>query len=375
MQLTGSGHTFHAIRALIDLGWKIAAVPSNGRLQRNGQTLRLHWGKKEAAFRLFIYKITGSGRSQHERRVEITTTYQKGLRRMPGYEDIVLGYAPDREVFVGVDARRIEHGGKTGNASSFIDPEGLTQATDRRLTILRRSSQLLGIERHAYFKAARLAEYLVNAREIHRGSYTGSGDFSRNQPVNPRPILDIPRNLCGGRDVALTGPTNVRERKAITRGALAAVEEGNDKRLHRLKLTQSELMQLNFRLQQIGLRGEEIILKAEISRLRRAGRADLAAKVSWVSQTSPFEGYDILSFETTGAERFIEVKSTAGRRKCFPMTENEWAVASQKGASYLICRVSDVETQPKTIHFRNPTALVATGKLRRSPLVWMVSYQ
>ncbi len=375
MQLTASGHTIHAIRALLDLGWTIDAAPTNARLQRNGQQIRLRWGKKHAAYRLFIYKITGSGRNSHERRVEITTTYEKGLSRLPGYEDIVLGYEPTHGVFVGVDARRIEHGGVTGNASSFIDPEGLAQATASTVTIVRRQSQLFGIERHAYFKPPRLAEYLVNVIEIHRGAYTGSGDFSKNQPLVPSAAMSVPKTLCSGSELLLHGPASLSEAVVFKPKVIEALEEGDSKALSRLKLTQTELMRLGSRLQEIGLKGEELVLKAEMSRLRRAGRADLAAQVSWVSQSSPFEGYDILSFETNGSRRFIEVKSTPGQKKSFPMTENEWRVASRKRDAYFIYRVTDVESRPRTTVIQNPVALETVRKLSRSPLVWLVTYQ
>lgn len=374
MQVTASGHMLHAVRALLNLGWNVRGAPDQGRLQRNGQQMRLRWARREAAYRIFIYKITGSGRSEHERRIEITTTYQKGLARLAGYDDVVLGYEPVQRVFVGVDARRIEHGGKTGNASSFIDPEGLAQAADTKITILRRHSQLFGVEYHAYFKPARLAEYLVNAADIHRGAYLGTGDYSKNPSAHRRGGLTIARSLCGGTDLVMLGPASLRERTTFSAKMLHALEEGNSTELNRLGVTQNELIQLTARLQEIGLKGEEIVVKAEISRLRRARRADLAAKVSWVSQSRPFEGYDILSFEADGVKRFIEVKSTPRNSRRFPMTANEWRVASLKGNAYFIYRLTEVETSPKTVLLQNPIVLEKQGRLKRSPLAWIVSY-
>jgi hypothetical protein len=374
MKLTGSGHTVQVIRALVEIGWTIEESPQNGLLRRNGQLLSLVWGRKAAAFRIFVYKITGSGRNSHERRVEITTTYQKGLESARGYDDIVLGFDPAREIFVGVDARRMEHGGKTGNASSFIDPEGLAEASDRTITIIRRSSQIFGIEQHAYFKASRLAEYLVNANDIHRGVYDGGGDFSKNRRVAFRSFLQVPATAEIGTQVTLHGPVNARLSKRITEGALKAYEEGNARKLRALNLTPAELNQIAARLQEIGLRGEEFVVRSEMARLRRAGRADLAAKVSWVSQSRPYEGYDILSFEESSQQRFIEVKATPRTRKIFPMTENEWRVAGDKADRYFIYRVTNVFAKPSITLFRDPVALERQGKLRRHPLAWIVSY-
>jgi len=63
-----------------------------------------------------------------------------------------------------------------------------------------------------------------------------------------------------------------------------------------------------------GRLGEEHVLIAERARLKRAKRLDLVERVRWVSQESVAEGYDILSFEDTGVERFIEVKATGGQQ-------------------------------------------------------------
>src|SRR5262245_19167298 len=94
----GAGHVAPAIESLLKLGFTFARVPKEGKLSRNGQLIRLKWGAEERRLRLFIYKITGSGRSTHERRIEITTTYQKGLARAVGYDDVVLGYEPVDDV-------------------------------------------------------------------------------------------------------------------------------------------------------------------------------------------------------------------------------------------------------------------------------------
>ena len=53
------------------------------------------------------------------------------------------------------------------------------------------------------------------------------------------------------------------------------------------------------------------MLRFEHERLRRAGKKALAERVEHVAQTKGDHlGYDILSFEVTGQERLIEVKTT-----------------------------------------------------------------
>lgn len=369
-----AGHTLHAVRALVHLGWKLESVPDKAKLRRNGQLIRLKWKKGEKQLRLFIYKITGSGRNKHERRIEITTTYPKGLSRAAGYEDVVLGYDTELAVFVGIDPRRIEYGGKTGNASSFIDPEGVHNATKQRLAVLRRQAQIFGVEYQAYFKAERLAEYLFNSVDVHRGVYGGNGEFSASRAIRGFGDLTMPAKYCVGEELVLKGPESKRKKQDIRKQVLTALEEDDAAKLRNLEVSQEEFLNLARLRQEIGLRGEEIILKSEQRRLARAGKADLAARISWISQTRPFEGYDILSYEIDGRERCIEVKTTSGSGRIFPITENEWQVAGARGTNYFIYRVTTVNTKPQTKIFRDPIALEKAGTIKRCPLAWTIQY-
>src|SRR2546426_19890 len=96
-------HLLSVVQNLVATGWTPVSVPTAGRLVRNGQRLILRGGDEETRVRLFVYKVTGSSRGKpDERRIEITSTYQKGLQRLRGYRDCVLGFDPDRNMFVGV---------------------------------------------------------------------------------------------------------------------------------------------------------------------------------------------------------------------------------------------------------------------------------
>lgn len=59
----------------------------------------------------------------------------------------------------------------------------------------------------------------------------------------------------------------------------------------------------------IGTSGEELVMQYEIKRLTRVGRADLASNIQ---KMPDWKGYDLLSFEADGKERYIEVKTTTG---------------------------------------------------------------
>ena len=58
--------------------------------------------------------------------------------------------------------------------------------------------------------------------------------------------------------------------------------------------------------------GEQFVLSFEKARLTQAGRPDLAAKVEHVAAAGAMVGFDVLSFDTTGRERYIEVKTAYG---------------------------------------------------------------
>jgi len=161
----------------------------------------------------------------------------------------------------------------------------------------------------------------------------------------------------------------------LSKQIVTAFEEGNTARLKEMRLTQDELLRLNRIRQEVGLKGEEVVFKSELRRLKRAGKARLAAKISWVAQTRPFEGYDILSFETDGRKRYIEVKATKGQNKMFPITDNEWRLATAIRAQYFIYRVTEVEGRPRIRIFKDPVGQEHIGVLKRDPLAWTIEYQ
>ena len=144
-------HLIVLTRSLVRAGWAIVEVPEDGRLVRNGQLVVLQTAKHDARFRIFIYKVTESSRGKpEERRIEITSTYKKRLRRLPQYTDVVLGFDFDHVIFVGVDPRRIAEGGRTGNASSFFDKDGLTWKRTDGILVRPRLAKLFPGENGVY---------------------------------------------------------------------------------------------------------------------------------------------------------------------------------------------------------------------------------
>jgi hypothetical protein len=340
---------------------------------RNGQLVVLRSGTEERRLRLFVYKVTGSGRQRpYERRIEITSTYQRGLRRVRGYPDVVLGIDTDKQLFVAVDRRRIEHGGATGNASSFFDISGLSWSRDDEILIQPRTARLFsgGLEFHAFVRPRRLAEYFFNVDAIHEGSYSGGGAYSGN--VRRRSgTLEADEMI--GDAVVLEGPAMSRARHRVGERLVEAYEAGNASVLKRSKLTPEGLLEIKRRSAENGTLGEELALNHERRALRRAGRRDLADRVLWISQESVGEGYDILSYELSGEEKWIEVKSTTGTSRTFEMSDYEWRTCCGAGAKYYIYRVTAVRTTPTIEKVRNPSELERNGRVTKSASGWKIT--
>lgn len=371
-------HILGVVESFLKAGWRIDSAPEAGRLLRNGQKVMLRSERVDLRFRLFVYKVTGSSRGRpEERRIEITATYPKGLVRIPRFPDAVLGYDPVSMLYVGVDPQRIKHGGPTGNASSFFDKEGLVKSD--RISVLQRKAELFvkGVEYHAFLDASRLPEYFFNLDEIHSGTYVGDGPFSGKSRAPRRSVsLAIAEETARGTVVVLTAPRYTRRnlQAVLQKSTIEAFEKGSVPKKTR-KVTPEELLKIKLIMEENGRLGEEHVVNAERARLRRAKHPELAARVKWVSQESVAEGYDILSFEESGVERFIEVKATAGRENTFEMSDNEWQKACRLGERHLICRVVNVRDDPARTYIRNPQQLESEGRVQRTAVGWRVTYR
>ena len=96
--------------------------------------------------------------------------------------------------------------------------------------------------------------------------------------------------------------------------------------------------------------GEEFVFELEKYRLLKAGRDDLAQKVTWASRDiGDGLGFDILSFdETDETVRMLEVKAT-GLGKFFPfyVTNNEVRCSEDIPEQYQLFRVFDFGKSPR----------------------------
>lgn len=99
----------------------------------------------------------------------------------------------------------------------------------------------------------------------------------------------------------------------------------------------------------LGNAGELFVLNYERARLIHARKESLAARIEHTSKIrGDGEGYDVLSFDETGAERLIEVKTTKyGSDTPFFVTRNEVAVSERASAQYHVYRLYGFRLMPR----------------------------
>jgi hypothetical protein len=127
------------------------------------------------------------------------------------------------------------------------------------------------------------------------------------------------------------------------------VPQLNDRRRGRTAPTIRNYLEEEARNRSLGDAGEQFILSFEHERLWREGKRDLANRIEHVAQTQGEQaGYDILSFESSGRERLIEVKTTRfGPLTPFYASKNEVNVSETQDAAYHLCRLFRFSKNPK----------------------------
>lgn len=138
---------------------------------------------------------------------------------------------------------------------------------------------------------------------------------------------------------ALVDPPAPRRRSGETRKPPSLTKAG----------LRTNYLALEARNSALGEAGEEFALRFETARLAAQGLDHLAERVERVSTTvGDSLGFDVLSFEASGRERLIEVKTTKyGPITPFYVTPNEVAVSQRRAAVYHLYRVFDFRKQPR----------------------------
>lgn len=102
-------------------------------------------------------------------------------------------------------------------------------------------------------------------------------------------------------------------------------------------------LEMEVRNRSLGNSGEMLAVEFEYERLLRAGQRKLAEKIEHVSaSTGDGLGFDILSFETDGRERLVEVKTTRfGAMTPFFASKNEVETSEERSSEYHVYRFFD----------------------------------
>ena len=126
--------------------------------------------------------------------------------------------------------------------------------------------------------------------------------------------------------------------------------------------------------ERIGYKGEMYVFERQVEVLKAAGRRDLAARVQHVADASDACGYDIISFDTRGTEKHLEVKTTQRSRSSDPgffLTDNEYQVALVDPA-WAVVRVWSIDREPEHEDIGNPVKSVERSSWTIDPASWRV---
>ncbi|BDU18276.1 DUF3883 domain-containing protein [Lysobacter auxotrophicus] len=108
----------------------------------------------------------------------------------------------------------------------------------------------------------------------------------------------------------------------------------------------------------LGLAGELLVMEYEARRLHEEGAKRFADRIEHVSQVrGDGTGYDILSFDADGRERFIEVKTTAYMAETpFFVTPNEVDFSSEQFRQFHLYRLFAFRKRPRMFVLTGPVA-------------------
>lgn len=116
-----------------------------------------------------------------------------------------------------------------------------------------------------------------------------------------------------------------------------------------LRAVKRDYFEREARNRSLGLAGEEFVVEFEHWRLVGIGQRRLADKVEHISKSKGDGlGYDVLSFETDGRERLIEVKTTTfGRDTPFFVSRGELALSRGAKDQFHLYRLFEFRKAPR----------------------------
>ena len=139
---------------------------------------------------------------------------------------------------------------------------------------------------------------------------------------------------------------------AVQQPAVAPIKQHRAKEFESTPLFRAvkrDYLEREARNQSLGMAGEEFVALFEHWRLIELGQRRLADKVEHVSQTKGDGlGYDVLSYDSDGKERFIEVKTTTfGRDTPFFVSRGELALSHGAKDQFHLYRLFEFRNAPR----------------------------
>lgn len=115
----------------------------------------------------------------------------------------------------------------------------------------------------------------------------------------------------------------------------------------RIRLT-TNYLEREARNRSLGTAGELFVINYERARLISLGKEALASRIEHTARVQgDSAGFDVMSFEESGEERFIEVKTTKyGSETPFFVSDNEVEVSKKTAYKYQLYRLFDFRTTP-----------------------------
>ena len=133
------------------------------------------------------------------------------------------------------------------------------------------------------------------------------------------------------------------------------VEENQNTYLPR-RISKINYLEQEQRNTQLGTLGEQLVIEYEKWRLIRAGKTNLAHQIEWIARDQgDGAGFDILSRNTNGSDRFIEVKTTKlSKYTPIYISRNELMFSQANASQYFLYRVFQYGGSPKLFTKNGP---------------------
>ena len=202
------------------------------------------------------------------------------------------------------------------------------------------------------FKHQNISAALINLGQLYIRGYLPRYNYQKVLEDKVVEYLILNRSIENNfrvyveKKIQLSGPRNF-EKLIVDAPTISAVSEPSSVyQRNPIKVNYLEKEQRNSKL---GALGEELVLEYEKWHLIKIGKEKLAEEVKWVSEEEgDGAGFDILSRNPDGSEKYVEVKTTTlGKETPFYFSNNELLFSQKESSNYYLFRVFNLERSPR----------------------------